>query len=449
VSSQSADLGWRGHLPAGVRPYSEAAPLAALFLGVSSALPLTMIAATLTTRLAQAGIEKSTVTAFALTFLAYNFKWLWAPIIDVIKLPLIGRVGQRLSWLIVTAALAMAAIIYLGSLDPAKDIAAVAVAAIMVGIAGATFDVVIDAYRIELLEPEQLGVGSGMSQYGWRIGAATAGAVALVVAARTNWSIAYYVCSLFALFAVIVGLIMREPSRRQEPKALKGPLEAAKAYVSPLVEFFKRSGALLVLLFVLVHKIGDTLANLTFRLLFEDLGFTNDEIAFYDVSLGFIAFLIGIFIGGIVYSRLGMKKAVMLSLILMAVSNLSFAALAAAGHSNWGMAGAIGFENFASGVGGVAVVAYLSALCNLQFTGTQFALLSAAASILGRFLTGTTAGSLIEWMGYVNFYLLTTLAAFPGVIMFWLMIRYGLVDRSLGTAGSVHSDEKEAGSSSA
>ena len=442
MSEQTGNLGWRGYLPEGVRPYSEAAPLAALFLGVSSALPLTMIAATLTTRLAQAGIEKSTVTAFALTFLAYNFKWLWAPIIDVVKLPVIGRVGQRLSWLIVTAALAMAAIIYLGSLDPAKDIAAVAVAAIMVGIAGATFDVVIDAYRIELLEPEQLGVGSGMSQYGWRIGAATAGAVALVVAARTNWSIAYYVCSLFALFAVIVGLIMREPARRQEPMALKGPLEAAKAYVSPLVEFFKRSGALIVLLFVLVHKIGDTLANLTFRLLFEDLGFTNDEIAFYDVSLGFFAFLIGIFIGGIVYSRLGMKKAVMLSLILMAVSNLSFAALAAAGHSNWGMAGAIGFENFASGVGGVAVVAYLSALCNLQFTGTQFALLSAAASILGRFLTGTTAGSLIEGMGYVNFYLLTTLAALPGVVMFWLMIRWGLVDRSLGTAGSVHAEDE-------
>lgn len=442
MSEQAEKLGWRGRLPAGVRPYSEAAPLSALFLGVSSALPLTMIAATLTTRLAQAGIEKSTVTAFALTFLAYNFKWLWAPIIDVVKLPLIGRVGQRLSWLIVTAALAMAAIIYLGSLDPAEDIAAVAVAAIMVGIAGATFDVVIDAYRIELLEPEQLGVGSGMSQYGWRIGAATAGAVALVVAARTNWSIAYYVCSLFALFAVIVGLIMREPSRRQEPMALKGPLEAAKAYVSPLVEFFKRSGALIVLLFILVHKIGDTLANLTFRLLFEDLGFTNDEIAFYDVSLGFFAFLIGIFVGGMVYSRLGMKKAVMLSLILMAVSNLSFAALAAAGHSNWGMAGAIGFENFASGVGGVAVVAYLSALCNLQFTGTQFALLSAAASILGRFLTGTTAGSLIEGMGYVNFYLLTTLAALPGVVMFWLMIRWGLVDKSLGTAGSVHADDK-------
>ena len=150
----------------------------------------------------------------------------------------------------------------------------------------------------------------------------------------------------------------------------------------------------------------------------------------------------GIFVGGIVYSRLGMKKAVMLSLVLMAVSNLSFAGLAASGHNNWAMAAAIGFENFASGIGGVAVVAYLSALCNLSFTATQFALLSAAASILGRFLTGTTAGSLIEAMGYVNFYLLTTVAALPGVIMFWVMIRTGLVDRSLGTAGTEHTAEE-------
>ena len=444
MSEAATDLGWRKHLPEGVRPYSEAAPLAALFLGISSGFPFAMIAATLTTRLAQAGIEKSTVTAFALTFLAYNFKWLWAPIIDAVKLPFIGRFGQRVSWLWFTAALVMVSIMYLGSLDPTANIGAVAVAAIMVGTAGATFDIVIDAYRIELLEPEQLGVGSGMSQYGWRIGAAAAGAVALVIADRFGWSMAYFVVAFFALFAFFTGLLMGEPERRQEPKALKGPVEAAIAYISPLAEFFKRSGALIVLLFVLVHKIGDTLANLTFRLLFEDLGFTNDEIAFYDISLGFFAFLIGIFVGGVVYSKLGMKKAVMLSLILMAVSNLSFAGLAASGHNNWAMAAAIGFENFASGIGGVAVVAYLSALCNLSFTATQFALLSAAASILGRFLTGTTAGSLIEGMGYVNFYFLTTVAALPGVIMFWVMIRSGLVDRSLGTAGSVHSDGEEA-----
>jgi len=133
--------------------------------------------------------------------------------------------------------------------------------------------------------------------------------------------------------------------------------------------------------------------------------------------------------------RMGLKHAVLVSLILMAVSNFSFAALALVGHSNIGMAGAVGFENFASGIGGVTVVAYLSALCNLRFTATQYALLSALASIAGRFITGTTAGGLIDSLGYVNFYLLTTLVAFPGVILFWYMIRKGLADISLGDAG--------------
>jgi PAT family beta-lactamase induction signal transducer AmpG len=431
--------GWRASLPVGLRPYTEAAPLAALFLGISSGFPFAMIAATLSTRLAQSGIEKSTVTAFALTFLAYNFKWLWAPIIDAVKLPLLGRLGQRVSWLILCAVLVMVAIMNLGLADPEADIASVAVAAILVGVAGATFDIVIDAYRIELLEPHQLGVGSGMSQYGWRIGAALAGSVALIVAARSDWATAYIAVSFFGLFAVITGLVMGEPARRQEPKPLKGPVAAAIAYVSPLAEFFKRQGALVVLLFVLVHKIGDTLANLTLRLLFEDLGFTNDELAIYDVGLGFWALLAGIFVGGILYARLGMKRSVLISLILMAVSNLAFAGLATVGHSTWAMAGAMGFENFASGIGGVCVVAYLSALCNLEFTATQFALLSAAASITGRFLTGTLAGGMIESMGFVNFYLATTIAALPGVLLFWWMMASGLVDRSLGTAGTEES----------
>ena len=197
----------------------------------------------------------------------------------------------------------------------------------------------------------------------------------------------------------------------------------------------RRSGALVVLLFVLIHKIGDTLANLTLRLLFQDLGFTNDEIAFYDIGVGFIALLAGVFAGGILYERAGMKRAVLASLVLMAVSNLSFAALAAAGHSNAGMAAAVGFENFASGIGGVTVVAYLSALCSLRFTASQYALLSALASIAGRFITGTTVGTLIEAVGYVSFYLLTTLVAVPGVILFWMMIRSGLADLSIGSAG--------------
>ena len=131
-----------------------------------------------------------------------------------------------------------------------------------------------------------------------------------------------------------------------------------------------------------------------------------------------------------------MQRSVMISLILMMISNLSFAALAAAGHSNLGMAGAIGFENFSSGIGGVTVVAYFSALANLRFTAAQYALISAAASIFGRILSGTTAGALVDRFGYVNFYLLTTVLALPGVVLFWWMMRSGLVDRSIGSAGT-------------
>src|SRR5260221_186736 len=302
--------GLQRRLPQGVRPYLEAAPLAALFLGISSGFAFAMIGATLTTRLAQHGVTKNAVTAFTLTILAYNFKFLWAPLVDNVRLPVIGRFGQRRSWLWLAGVLVMAAVASLGFTDPDQSLFTVAIAALAVGAAGATFDIIIDAYPIGLLDPHRPGVGSG-----------------------------------------------------------------------------------------------------------------------------FVALLIGVFVGGILYERLGMKRSVLISLILMAVSNLSFAGLAAVGHSNIGMAAAVSFENFASGIGGVTVVAYLSALCNLRFTASQYALLSALASIAGRFLTGTTTGALIDAMGYVNFYLLTTVAALPGVIPFWFMIRSGLADLSIGSAG--------------
>ena len=397
----------------GIRPYFEKAPLAALALGISSGFPFAMIGATLTTRLAESNIEKSAVTAFALTFLAYNLKWAWAPVVDKVRLPLLGRNSQRRSWLLVTGLAVMIAVAHLGSLDPKAHLPAVAIAAICVGLAGATFDVVIDAYRIELLEPRQLGVGSGMSQYGWRIGSTAAGALALLLAGRTGWPVAYTVCALFAVPAILTGLIVGEPkaqlverrwpermgrtsfaifagaflpalffanwadnllgvsiltnmvlvgyvfpvfdlsARRARDAGLsshvtwlwllpiggaigffwyggtafqvlmasgvvlaialallpsKGPIEGRSGAVGPLVQFFRREGAWLVLLFILVHKIGDTLANLTFRLLFNDLAFTKDEIAFYDVFLGLIALFVGIFIGGILFARLGLKR---------------------------------------------------------------------------------------------------------------------------------------------
>lgn len=419
-----------------IKPYFEKESLAALFVGISSGFPYAMIGATLTTRLAQDGIDKKTVTAFTLAFLVYNLKVFWAWIVDGVRLPLIGGLGQRVSWLLFSGALVMAAVVNLALVDPAASIGATVTAAILVGVAGATYDIVIDAFRIETLKPYQLGVGSGMSQYGWRIGSAGAGALALVVSARMGWSAAYIACAALALPGMLTGLVMGEPARHVVTIEKRRVAEVWQSVVGPFREFFQRSGALLVLLFILVHKIGDTLANLTFRLLFDDLGFTNDEIAFYDVGVGFWAYLIGIFIGGVIYARLGLKRSVLFALVLMGVSNLSFSALAAAGHSNWGMAGAIGFENIASGFGGVVVVAYFAALCDLRFTASQYALISASASVVGRFLTGTTAGGMIEGFGYVNFYLLTTLLALPGMVLFWIMMRSGLVDSSMGDAGS-------------
>src|SRR5215207_1785222 len=209
----AAPLGWRGRLPEGVRPYVEAAPLAAAFLGVSSGFAFAMIAATLTTRLAQYGIRKSAVTAFALTFLAYNFKWLWAPLVDTVRLPVLGRFGQRRSWLWLVGVLVMAAVVFLGSIDPKTGLPMVVTA------------------------------------------------------------------------AMLVGVVRGEPARRRPAPPPAGVVAAVVAYFSPLAEFLQRRGALVVLAFVLIHKIGDTLANLTLRLLFEDLHFTNDEIAFYDVGM--------------------------------------------------------------------------------------------------------------------------------------------------------------------
>lgn len=442
-----------------LRPYLEREPLAALLLGISSGFPFAMIGATLTTRLAQDGFSKSSVTAFSLAFLVYNMKPLWAWMADGVRLPVLGALGQRVSWMIFAALLVILAVVNLGMVNADEvgqspvgslmvlfglgqegEFAALfemAVAAVLVGFAGATFDIIIDAYRIEILRPDQLGVGAGMSQYGWRLGSAGAGALALILAARYGWSAAYTACALMALPAIIAVFWLGEPERHREAVRREGDVGIVQGIIGPFAEFFSRHGAWLVLLFILLHKIGDTLANLTLRLLLEDLGFSNDEIAIYDVGIGFWAYLIGIFIGGILYAKMGLKRSVLLSLILMAVSNFSFAMLAAAGHSNIGLAATITFENVASGIGGVVVVAYFSALCDLRFTAAHYALISSAASVVGRFLTGTTAGSLMEEFGNVNFYLFTVVAALPGILLFWMMIRSGLVDSSVGTAGTV------------
>ena len=430
-------------------PYADRGPIAVFFMGISSGLAFTMIGATLTTRLKQDGLDKTTITAFTLGVLVYNLKPLWAWMVDGVRLPVIGRLGQRVSWILLSGVLVVLAVTNLALVDPAANLQATVVAAILVGFAGATYDIVIDAYRIETLEPAQMGVGSGMTQYGWKIGSVLAGSLALVIAARSNWHVAYLACVAFAFPAMIVAVLRGEPQRRREPIRRRGLSELGASIVGPFTEFFRRHGAWIILAFILVHKIGDTLGQQALRLMLDDLGFSNDEIAIYDVVIGFWAFWVGLAIGGVLYAKLGLKRSVLLSLVLMMISNASFALLAAAGHSNIGLAGAMAFENMSSGIGGVTVIAYFSALCDLRFTAAQYALISAAASIVGRVLTATTTGRLVDSFGYVAFYWGTTAAALPGVLLFWWMSRSGLIDRSIGSAGiagegDVRADEPQA-----
>ncbi len=416
-------------LAAAIKPYFEAGPLGALALGMASGTPYAMIAATLTTRLAESGIEKKSVTAFGLALLVYSFKPLWAPLIDRGRVPVLaGLIGQRRAWLLVAIALASAAIAWLGALDPTADLALFAAAAVAVGFAGATLDIVVDAIRIEWLRADQMGAGSGMTQYGWRMGSYLAGAGALLLAASGGWGLAYLSSILLFAPALVAALWLGEPVRPPAPRSGRGLGAAIRdSIIAPLADFLARKGAWIVLAFVLVHKIGDTVCQLSVRLFYNDLGFTKEEVAFYDVSIGLFGYLAGVFLGGLLYKRLGLAGSVLLSLVLMAISNAAYAGLAIIGHDVWALAAVQSFENLASGIGGVTVGAWLALLCDRRFTATQFALLSSAAAILGRAFSSGTAGALIESLGYVNFYWLTTFLALPGILIFLWLWRAGLV----------------------
>jgi MFS transporter, PAT family, beta-lactamase induction signal transducer AmpG len=430
---------WQSRIGHMLRPYANKRALTAYAFGISSGFPFVLVAATLTQWLSEVGIARKQVFLFTFVLFMYNFKFLWSPLVDSVPIPLLTRrLGQRRSWLLVTSLALVGAIFALVQVDPTKNIALFAVCAIFLGFCGATFDIVIDAFRIEIMQQDEMAVGAGMSQYGWRTGNLITSNIVLSLAALASWSVGYMAASLMVLFGLLAGLAYGEPPARTQAlaRAQHASSWLKRAFVAPLADFIQRQGAWLVLLFILLHKIGDTLANLSLRNFLVTLGFTKGEIQWADVNFGLLCLFVGIFVGGILYARLGQRKAVLLSLILMAVSNLSFALLALTGHSLFVMAAAVGFENFASGIGGVAVVAYLSTLCNLAFTATQFALLSAAASILGRFLTATSAAPLIDSYGFASFYILTTLAAVPGILLFFWLWRRGYVDDPASPATS-------------
>jgi PAT family beta-lactamase induction signal transducer AmpG len=368
----------------------ERAPLAALFLGLSSGFAFAMIG-----RRSPCG-SRSIQQERGDGLCAHLPRLQLVPVAPLVdNAPVIlGRFGQRRSWLWLVGVLVMAAVAFLGFADPAESVYLVAVAAVTLGVAGATFDIIIDAYRIELLEPRQLGVGSGMSQYGWRLGSAAAGALALVLAARIGWTAAYVACAAFALPAMLVGVFMGEPARHRAPAARRGVMEALVGYFSPLSEFMQRQGAVVVLLFVLIHKIGDA-ANPPCGCCSRTC---NDEVAFYDVGVGFAALLIGIFVGGVLcaarHEALGAGQP-------GADGGVEPELRRAGGRGTPTSAAAVGFENFASGIDGVTVVAYLStAACASPPRSTRCFQRSPASPAASDRNHG---GGLITAIGYVNF----------------------------------------------
>jgi len=276
-----------------------------------------MIGATLTTRLAQDGIDKKTVTAFTLAFLVDDLEIFWAWMVDGVRLPLVGGAGQRVSWMLFARRAGDGCCRQSGagrSLGGYRRNGAGGGA----GRGGRSHVRHRDRRRPDRARSSPISsapVRAPSRSTGWRIGSTGAAALALVMAARTGWSAAYLACALFALPAMLTALLLGEPVRHREPAGRKGIGEAFSAIIGPFGEFFRRDGAWLVPCSFSVHKVGDTLANLTFRLLFDDLGFTNDEIAIWDVGVGFWAYLIGIFIGGVAFARLGLKRSALLALV--------------------------------------------------------------------------------------------------------------------------------------
>ncbi|MCW2338772.1 PAT family beta-lactamase induction signal transducer AmpG [Sphingobium sp. B2D3A] len=420
------------------RPYLRPMPFVAFLLGISSGFPLTLLLATMTFWLSKVGIDKSTI-GFAIGLTTpYTLKFLWAPLVDKVPLPVLTRLfGQRRAWLFFIQALLFGAIWQLGASDPATDLARFALWAIAVAFLSATQDIVIDAYRIEILSEQELPHGTAMNQFGYRTGNLLAGAGTIFLAstegAGLGWAVAYGITA-FCVLPAAIGALLAGPGRYVEHRAVREGLAMGdwlkETIVNPFREFLSRHGAFLVLGFVLIYKIGDAMGQVMLAPMIVELGFTDTEYVTVNKFVGFAALIAGSALGAPFIARLGMGRALFVSGAMMMLSNLLFCALAVAGHSTPMLALAVGTENFTSGIGLTVFVTYLSGLSSLAYTATQFALLSSFAAV-GRTWLSTPSGYLAEGLGWVGFWAFTVVAAIPGMILLWIMWTKGFVVESV------------------
>ena len=428
----TAPAGWRK----AAAVYLERRVLIVFAMGFASGLPLALSTGTLAIWLTNSGVTLTAIGLFAAVGTPYSLKFLWAPLIDRVPLPVLGRLlGRRRSWMVLIQLLLMAAIAVLGLTRPAEAPYLTALAALAVAFLSASQDVVIDAYRIEILSPEQQGAGAAATQAGYRIGMIVSGAGALfLVDSGLSWSVVYAVMALLLIAGLVVAL--KAPAPADAPSLRRGSFAAQlrDMVASPFAEFFARNGvktALLVLVFILLYKLGDAFAGVMANPFYVRIGFSLADIAWYSKIFGVIATLVGVFLGGMVVMRYGVLWSLFGCGILQMLSNLMFAAQAAIGPEVSFLALTIGIENISGGMGSAAFVAYLSLLCNTQFTGTQYALFSSFMAF-GRTWLSASSGYIADQTDWVTFFIISTVIAVPGLVMAVWMVKRLPMERQSG-----------------
>ena len=420
--------GWADAL----RVYRQPRLIAILFMGFSSGLPLALTFGTLSYWLAEIGVSLTAIGLFGLVRTSYSLKFLWSPLIDRLPIPfLTARLGRRRSWALVIQFLLALAILALGMTDPRIDPAATALAAVVVAFLSASQDIVIDAYRIELLKPDEQGAGAAATQWGYRFGLLASGAGALYAASYGGWTFAYGLMAALMLVGMVTVWLTPEPGGVRLPEPLPGPSAWARiqawlgrAVVSPFYEMYERVGGLqlaAIALFIVLFKFGDALAASMSNPLYVALEFTKVEVATISKIYGVIATLVGVAVGGLLAARIGVFRALLIGGGLQALSNLMYAVQFWAGHDVGMLTVTIAAENVTGGMASAAFVAYLSNLCSREFTATQYALLSSLATV-GLNVLSASGGALAEAMGWVPFFVLCTLFCAPALLLLlWLM----------------------------
>jgi PAT family beta-lactamase induction signal transducer AmpG len=418
--------------------YLQPRVLIVLLLGFSSGLPLALSGSTLLVWMTESGVNLRTIGLFALVGTPYTLKFLWAPLVDALHVPLFTRrFGRRRGWLVFSQLLLIAAILLLALTDPAKSPLFVALGALLVAAMSSTQDIVVDAFRVESLPEEEQAAGMASYVAAYRIGmlVSTAGALFMVSAYEgtgltrgTAWMWGYVTMAAMVLIGTVTALAATEPPQSARAEAATGADSAlqrvTKAAIGALSEFLARRDAWAALAFVVLFKFTDAFSGTMTAPFVIDLGFTRNDYAAIVKGVGLAATLLGGFAGGFVARRYSLPTSLWIGGVLQAVANLSFSWLAIVGVNQWALAFAITAENFTSAIGTVIFVAYLSALCkNPLHTATQYALLTALAAV-GRTYLSASAGYVAATTGWPLFFAICVVVAIPSLILLvWLQRR--------------------------